>query len=210
MGNAEVRGPANVAASNQVALLIEAGLRERGFTVSRESEGERVREIGPCINIGGISGMLMSSLLVTDDIMVRWEYCPVDGGKLDPKRAADMVTALLADGAAPYDRLGGGYGTKMISYKGIIGRELKARGFCVELKVYQDETNFDAWADISVRRGESGMCAVVDDSGSITWDADYSAMYAAAGSAPDLTASPAGIEEIARDVVARIGRAAGV
>lgn len=213
MSNAGVRVPASRVTRDQVALLVEIGLKERGLVVSREDKDERYREVGPCLDIRGIPAAPASSLLVTDeidDIAVRWEYCPVEDGREDPKRTADIATALLTEDEAPYERLCGEYSRGMVSYKGIVGRELKARGFGVELSVHRDEEYFDASAEIAVSRGDSGMRAVIDDSGFITWDADYRVAHAGAGPAPGPTASPASIEDIAGDIVARIGRIAGV
>src|SRR5262249_20078904 len=107
MSNAQ--DPAVAAACNEVATLIGIGLKECGLAVSREAEGERFRELGPCLDIRGIPAAPVSSLLVMDGLTARWEYCPPDGGAQDPKRAADMITGLLTGQAAPYERLGGGY-----------------------------------------------------------------------------------------------------
>jgi hypothetical protein len=174
---------------NELATLIGQALRECGLTVSREEAA------GRCLEIEGIPAAPVSSLLIADAVTVRWEYCPSDTDENDPKRTADIVTALLSDDDTPYERLGDGYSSKAMSLKGIAGRELEARGFSVKLEVYQDHLSFDAWADISVSsKKESGMRVLVDDSGCIIWDADY------------LT----GAEAVANDVKARMRRVTAV
>src|SRR6266567_1049965 len=92
---------------------------------------------------------------------VEWECAPQAGGEMDPKQIADIAATLLTGQAQAYPRLGTGYGHGSVTFKGIVGLELKARGFHVDLEVYQDEDYFDARAEIVVTSTGSGDGATV-------------------------------------------------
>lgn len=173
----------NVESRNQLVALVMQGIREIGLSVSCQEEC--------CIQVEGIKAAPAASLLIEDAATVRWEYNPSDLGGEDPKCAADIVTALLGDGEAPYERLGTGCEKESLSFKGVVGDELDARGFNVELAIHEDYLYFDVWADISVT-SESQKCmrVLVGDEGFIIFDADYEA----------------GAQAIADDIKARIRR----
>jgi hypothetical protein len=61
----------------------------------------------------------------------------------DPDLTADPATALLTGRTGPQPRLGSGHQRENVTFKGIVGLELKARGLEVEPAVYCDETAFD-------------------------------------------------------------------
>ncbi|HVB43895.1 MAG TPA: hypothetical protein VNF47_14500 [Streptosporangiaceae bacterium] len=106
---------------------------------------------------------------------VEWEWCPWASGDADPKRTADAATALLTGCARGLPRLGGGYCRDGMTFKGMVGLELKARGFEVALEVCADEDYFDAQAAIVVTSPGSGADAAVfvDDDGRVIWTRDY-------------------------------------
>jgi hypothetical protein len=141
---------------------------------------------------------------------VAWEWRPLAGGEADPKLVADVATTLLT-GRRPTDhpRLGNGYGRSGITFKGIVGLELKARGFDVGLAVYHDEEYFDARAEIVVTSpGTVGEAQVhVTDDGGVTWSRDYHAESAATIRQPGSCGSIADPGKLASAVVATITRA---
>lgn len=151
-----------------LVTLIRRALMECGITIAREE-----KSAGRSLELEGIPAAPASSLLVGAEV-IRWEYCPPEDGETDPKRIADITTALLADEDPPYERLGDGYDVPAMTFKGIVGRELQARGLSVELQIYEDHLALDAWADIFVSSAkESGMRVLVDDDGCITWESDH-------------------------------------
>jgi hypothetical protein len=82
---------------------------------------------------------------------------------------------LLTSDAGEYPRCGHEPERTGITFKGIVGLELKARGLDVSLEVYADEHFFDAQAEIVVTSPETGDDATVHvaDDGSLTWTRDY-------------------------------------
>jgi hypothetical protein len=103
---------------------------------------------------------------------------PRSGDQADPQLTADLATALLTGNAGHYPRPAGGYRREGITFRGIVGRELKARGLDVGLEVYADEDYFDAHAEIIVtNHGSQDDAQVrVTDEGCLTWTRDYCAM----------------------------------
>ncbi len=106
---------------------------------------------------------------------VEWEWCPWASDEADPKRTADVTTALLTGWAEDRPRMGDGYGRDGLTFKGIVGRELKARGLEVALEVSADEDFFDVQAAIVVTSPASGRAAAVqvDDDGRVIWWRDF-------------------------------------
>jgi len=115
------------------------------------------------------------SLSVSDCGLAEWECCPLPGWRPDPGQAADLATALLTGRAEDFPRLGSGYGIPDLTFKGIVGLELKARGLDVELEVYEDREHFDVCSQIvatSTAAADPATVQVSDD-GSVTWTCDY-------------------------------------
>ena len=88
------------------------------------------------------------TLAVGDGGSAEWEYCPWSPADADPDLTADLATALLTGRSGPQPRVGPGHQFENVTFKGIVGLELKARGLEVELAVYCDETAFDTFAEI--------------------------------------------------------------
>jgi hypothetical protein len=112
------------------------------------------------------------TLEVTDYGSVKWEYSPWPPDEADPDLTADLATILLTGRPGPFPRLGGGHRHQNITFKGIVGLELKARGLDVELAVYADEDHFDAFAEIIATAPGSGddeAQACITDDGCLTW-----------------------------------------
>jgi hypothetical protein len=112
---------------------------------------------------------------VTDWGHVEWECSLPHPGQIDPKQVADLVTVLLTSQLTGFPRQGDGYG-KQLTLKGVVGRELAARGLDVTLDVYEDEECYDVAADIvAANPAARAECLVwVSDGGVITWRSDYS------------------------------------
>jgi len=123
---------ANRTKPGELMRLVAEGLTANGFDV-RPPEYE-----GGCRLSIGCQGA-RCAVSVSDWGDVEWEWRPWASGKADPKQTADVATALLTGRAQDYPRRGNGYGRDGLTFKGIVGLELKARGFGVELEVYEDE-----------------------------------------------------------------------
>jgi hypothetical protein len=193
---------ANRTKPGELLRLVSEGLAVRRFDV-RPPKCE-----GGCRIAIGYQGA-RCAVSVSDWGDVEWECCPQAGGEADPKPIADIVATLLTGQAQDYPRLGNGYGHDSVTFKGIVGLELKARGFDVDLEVYEDEDYFDPRAEIVVTSPDSGEDATVHvaDDGSITWTRDYWAEAATVIWEPDFCGWIADPEKVAAAVVATITRA---
>jgi len=62
-----------------------------------------------------------------------------------------------------------------ITFKGIVGLELKSRGLNVALNVFKDEEYFDAMAEIMVTNPgtEEDARVCITDDGHVSWARDY-------------------------------------
>lgn len=136
------------------------------------------------------------SLAVGEGGSAEWEFWPWSADDADPGLTADLATVLLTGRSGPQLRLGSGYQRENVTFKGIVGLELKARGLEVELAVYCDETAFDVFAEIIATvpgpGGPGGQVCVADDGG-LTWTRDYLAE----------AADPAGIAGLVVEAVTR-------
>jgi len=148
------------------------------------------------------------TLAVGEGGSAEWAYWPWSADDADPDLTADLATVLLTGQAGPQPRLASGHHRGNITFKGIVGLELKARGLDVELAVYCDETAFDVFAEIVVTvpgRGDGGGQVCVADDGGLTWTRDYLADTAAL-SGPGLVgqaADQAGIVGLMVEAVTR-------
>jgi len=112
-------------------------------------------------------------LTVSDSADAELFWTPIAAEAADPHRVADLAAALLSGqaGTRHPDTVAGGD----ITFKGIVGMDLRAAGFTVELNAYPDDYYYDVTADITVtdpRAGNSGAVYVTDDGG-LTWQRDY-------------------------------------
>ena len=149
------------------------------------------------------------TLAVGDCGSAEWEYWPCSREDADPGLTADLATALLTGCTGPQPRLGGGRQRGNVTFKGIVGLELKARGLDVELAVYQDEDAFDAFAEIVATvpgSGDDGQVWVTDGGG-LTWIRDYQAETAAIDSGPGFCGSTVDPASVASSVVEAVTRA---
>src|SRR5260370_1272804 len=91
------------------------------------------------------------------------------------RRRGDLGAMLLTGSAGAYPRQGKGYEHPGITLKGIVGLELKARGFDVDLEIYEAEDYFDVQAGIVVTNPgtDEDVKVHVTDDGGVTWVRDY-------------------------------------
>jgi hypothetical protein len=179
------------AVPGELMTMVAGGLSGQGFHVALpDSPDERE------LTITNIPGVRSCRLYVGDRGDVEWDYPAPEGQKPDPKRIADVVTAVLSGDTGPHERLGRGSDNASITFKGIVGLELKARGFTVGLDVHEDYFAFTVTADIYViPPGSCGLpMAYVNDDGVVTWINEYDHGLS-------------GEEAIARDIVDTVTRA---
>lgn len=193
---------ANRTQPGELMRLVAGGLTASGLDV-RPPEHE-----GGCRMTIGCHGA-RCALSVTDWGDIEWECRPHASGEADPKQVADLATTLLTGRSQDYARRGNGYGHDSITFKGIVGLELKARGLAVDLEVYEDKDYFDARAEIVVTNPASGQDATVHvaDDGSIIWTRDYWAEAATIIWEPEFCGWIADPAKVAGTVVETITRA---
>jgi hypothetical protein len=189
------------AAPGELLYLVADGLADSGLDVRPSG-----REEGCHLAIAWPGAQC--SLAVGDCGHAEWDYCPLSPQDADPDLIADLATALLVGSTGPQPRLGSGHQRGNITFKGIVGLELKARGLDVELGVFTDEDVFDVFAEIIATvpgAGDQAEVRVTDD-GSLTWIHDYRAAAAPLreGESCGRIADPAGV---AGSVVGAVTRA---
>jgi hypothetical protein len=168
------------AAPGELLRLVADGLTCAGLEVRPSGDGEGCR-----LDIAWPGARC--TLTVGECGNAEWEYCPGSPQDADPGLTADLATALLTGRTGPQPRLGGGRQHENITFKGIVGLELKARGLDVELAVYCDEEVFDTFAEIVARvpwSGDDGQVWMTDDGG-LTWVRSSCAKTAASASGPE-------------------------
>ena len=193
---------ADPAAPGELLRLVADGLTGAGLEVRPPGGGEGCR-----LDIAWPGARC--TLTVGDCGNAEWEYCPSSAEDADPGLTADLATALLTGRTGPQPRLGGGHQRENITFKGIVGLELKARGLDVELAVYQDEDVFGTFSEIVATvpgSGDDEQVWVTDDGG-LTWIRDYQAETAALASGPDSCGSTVDPASVAHSVVAAVTRA---
>jgi hypothetical protein len=138
------------------------------------------------------------TLTVHDGGQVILEWRPA-AGQVDPKQLADMACALLTGQAGEQPRLGDGYGRRTVTLKGVVGREMAARGLMVDLELYPDPVFYGVSAAIVITSPDSDLETEVwvADDGCLSWECDYGAASADLG-------------ELTADIVARVTAALSV
>ena len=187
-------------APGELLHLVADGLTDAGLDIRPPADGDGRLDIAwPGARC---------ALAVGDGGSAEWEYCPWSPQDADPDLTADLATVLLTGRAGPQPRLGSGHLFENVTFKGLVGLELKARGLEVELAVYCDETAFDTFAEIIATVPGSGQDAqvCVTDEGGLTWTRDYLA-EAALISAPGMCGQAADPARVASSVVEAVTRA---
>jgi hypothetical protein len=152
-------------------------------------------------------------LTVEDCGQVHWDFRPPPGEAADPRRVADLATALLtgqaASPAGEKAAMRAGGSTLM----GRVGRELRARGLAVHLNVFADQEALNACVDVTaVNPGDQdqedpqgGEICVTDD-GWLSWTRDFSAGHKSVTWHPTITWRITDPEGLAADIVAAVTR----
>jgi hypothetical protein len=189
-------------APGELLRLVADGLTGAGLDVSPPADGEGRLDIAwPGARC---------TLAVGEGGSAEWEYWPWSADDADPDLTADLATVLLTGCSGPQPRLGPGHQLENVTFKGIVGLELRARGLDVELAVYCDETAFDIFAEIIATvpgPGNGGGQVCVTDEGGLTWTRDYWAETAAIASRTKPWGQPADPASIAGSVVEAVTRA---
>jgi hypothetical protein len=148
-------------------------------------------------------------LSVNDWAHADLDYSPRSRDEADPRLIAGMATALLTGHAEQFPRPAASCRRDRITFKGIVGLELKARGLDVGLEVYEDEDYFDVAAEIviTVPGSQDGAQVRVTDDGCLTWTRDYWGQTAAIVSEPDFCGWITNPGTVATSVVATITQA---
>ena len=149
-------------------------------------------------------------LTVSDSADAELFWTPFAAEAADPHRVADLAAALLsgqAGGRHP-DTVSSGD----LTFKGIVGMDLRAAGFTVELNAYTDDYYYDVTADITVtdpRAGNTGAVYVTDDGG-LTWQRDYWDEHAATEWEPAFRTWLPNPSAVARAIADDVSRALSV
>jgi hypothetical protein len=182
--------------------LVTEGLKAQGFSVHLpEQEDERRVTVerwgGQC------------DLSVGDSGFVEWECVPWASGKADPRLTADIAAFLLAGKDEDSPRQGGGYDPRGLSFKGITGNELRARGFDVSLEVYEDNELLEAFTEIVVTNPviHPGASVRITNDGAVAWECDYPCEAAATTGTPEYPAVLADPARLADSIVATVAHA---
>ena len=183
--------------TGELARLTAARLTEAGITVTGPNPGDThpYRLKIWCAHSP-------YSLTVTDDA-----HAELKGEYDDPHRAADIAAALLSP--APSDaRHPETVSDEAITFKGIAGMDLKAKGFNVTLDIYADNEYFDVSADIAVTNpsGEPGTVHITDDGG-LTWFRDLWPEHAEAAFDPEFRTWLPDPPAVARTIAGTVIRA---
>jgi hypothetical protein len=189
-------------APGELLRLVADGLTNAGLDIRPPADGDGRLDIA--------LPRARCTLAVGDGGSAEWEYCPWSPADADPDLTADLATALLTGRTGPQPRLGAGHQFENVTFKGIVGLELKARGLEVELAVYCDETAFDTFAEIIATvpgTGDGGGQVCVTDEGGLTWTRDYLAETAAMTSAREPCGQLADPASVVGPVVEAVTRA---
>ena len=148
-------------------------------------------------------------LVVSDNADAELHWSPFAAGAADPHRVADFAAALLSGRPAARHP---DAASRDISFKGIVGMDLRAAGFEVELNVYPDLFYFDVTADITVtdpRAGDSGTVYAGDDGG-LTWHRDFWDEHAETTWQPGFRAWLPDPSAVARAIAGTVSRALSI
>jgi hypothetical protein len=186
-------------APGELLHLVMAGMTQAGFD-ARPVEHEESERLAIACAAGSCT------LSVSDHGHAVWDYYPGPSGDSNPDLAADMATTLLTGRPGPHARLSRRNRRDGITFRGLVGLELKARGLDVELAVYTDEDYFDAFAEIMATvPGDETMVCVTDDGG-VTWTRSHWP-EAAAVPGPEPSSQIADPASVAATIVTTVSKA---
>lgn len=150
----------------EIVRLVMAGMTRSGFGVqpSEHPWNDRITIDWPGTRC---------TLSASDQGCAELVYQPGSGP--DPDLTADLATALLTGGSGPFPRLTRDHRHAGITFNGVVGRELKARGLNVALEVYRDDDYFDTRSEIVATgpgTADDAYVAVTGD-GCLTWASEH-------------------------------------
>jgi hypothetical protein len=182
--------------------LVADGLKERGFDVHLPKEEDERR-----ISIERWGGRC--DLSVHDIGLVEWECSPWASKEPDPKLVADIAAFLLAGKTSESLARKKDDSLRGTSFMGIVGHELRARGFDVCLDVYEDNTLFECWADLLVKNPSVRTDTIIriSEDGAIFWESDYPYEIAEITDSPAYFAVLENYRELSDSIVTAIARA---
>jgi hypothetical protein len=182
--------------------LVADGLKAHGLGVRLPA-----REDGCRISVERWGGHCDVS--VSDFGLVGWECFPWAGHEADPKLTAGAAAFLLTGRDEDCPCQGSAHDRRGMSFKGIVGNELRARGFDVGLEAYEDSDLFEVAAEIVVTNPviHPNANVRISDDGAIAWECDYPYEATAITDTPEYFAVLASPGELAESIVATAARA---
>jgi hypothetical protein len=114
------------------------------------------------------------TLWVSDFGTAEWEYQLAQDA--DPGMAADLAAILLTGHPGPCPPPSRSPCRRQLTFKGIVGLDLRARGLDVELAVYPEQDVLNVAAEIVITSPDDtggGMQVWLTDDGHLTWRRDY-------------------------------------
>jgi len=182
-------------AASELARLTAGFLASAGLRVTGPGDGGR-------LEIGHPDARYW--LLVTDDA-----HAELQSDDDDPRHVASVAAALLSD--APSDaRHPDAVSGAAITFKGIVGMDLKAKGFEVALNVYTDDFYYDVSGDIAVTNPRASAGTVyITDQGGLTWFRDLWPDHAGTEREPQSRTVLPDPPAVAREIADTVARAIG-
>jgi hypothetical protein len=149
------------------------------------------------------------ALSVTGWAGIEWERRPRANAEAAPQQVSDLTTSPLTGRPEPHPRRGSGYGRDSLTFKGIVGLELKAMGLDADLEVYEDKDYLDTQAETVMTSPPSRHDAAVHaaDDCSLTWTRAHWPEAATTTGEPDFCGRIAGPAKVAAAVAETITRA---
>lgn len=166
--------------SGEFLRLIAARLTAAGLAVApapdEDDESIAVGPVGPARRHRGSRDALY--LLAADSAGAHLHCYPRARKSADPHWLADIAAALLSGTAGSGPRHPDAVGPaarRLIGLKGIVGMDLRHRGFSVTLHTYPDDYYYGVSAEISATGpGDDGGGTVwIADDGTLYWEYDF-------------------------------------
>jgi hypothetical protein len=140
-------------------------------------------------------------IVVTDCGQIQLDWTPSARDGTDPQVIADMAACLLTGGPAAGKEHESQHSIKALTFKGLVGADLKARGFDVKLETFQDDQVFDTLTVVvAANPGSMEFPKVtISDDGSLLWEHEYWPDYGEITSKPGYGDRLSRLDEISDD-----------